>query len=273
MGALNLVPDQSMQPDPKWKTGGGGGGRQDFADFAHRIYQDDRADGQARELLLAFAYVITMQPTDDGKEQWRNVRKALGAVSPRSRYADRLRKLIQHDTPRYIPPDERPGGYSPSKRQCVGPRLRPYKERPYNGQQMTLPARIEQDKRDAEDHRNQQNICGALSKHQVLEKLPGTGWYKYHYFCQRHQDHAVRVREQVAAQNAAAPEPVPNAGGLLPCYFEANWVGLYQHYQDWDSWEPPVYGVCADDWPIPGKQPVPQRARLRLVATAEPEDA
>jgi hypothetical protein len=34
------------------------------------------------------------------------------------------------------------------------------------------------------------------------------------------------------------------------------------------SWEPPkVYGLRADDWPVPGQNPiaVPQRARLRLV--------
>jgi hypothetical protein len=73
------------------------------------------------------------------------------------------------------------------------------------------------------------------------------------------------VSEQVKEQNAAAPEPIPNAGGLLPCYFEADWVRLYGQHQEWDQWVPPVYGVCADDWPIPGKEPVPQRARLRLV--------
>ena len=42
----------------------------------------------------------------------------------------------------------------------------------------------------------------------------------------------------------------------------------YTHYVgDW--WKPPVYGVRADDWPVPGKQPVPQRARLRLVASVD----
>ncbi|WP_333745728.1 hypothetical protein [Streptomyces sp. IBSBF 2950] len=61
---------------------------------------------------------------------------------------------------------------------------------------------------------------------------------------------------------------MPNAGGLLPCYYEANWAGLYEHYT-WEGWEPPVYGVRADDWPVPGKEPVPQRARLRLVISDE----
>jgi hypothetical protein len=267
VGALNLVPEKDTRPDPAWKTGGGGGDRQGFADFAHRIYQDDRADAKSRELLLAFAYVITMKPTTSAKEQFSNLRKALGR-DERHHYTDKLRDLIAHDIPRYIPPDERPGGYDQSKRQCVGPRLRPFKERPYGAEQMTLPGRIEQAKRDAEDARNTLHICGAPGKHRVLEKQPGTGWYRFHYFCQRHVDHAVRVRDQVKDQNAAAPAPIPNAAGLLPCYFEANWVRLYRHYY-FDEWEPPVYGVRADDWPIPGKQPVPQRARLRLVAASD----
>lgn len=267
MGVLNIVPHQPPTDDPKWKTGGGGGDGRDFASFAHRIYQDERADADSRRLLLAFAYVITMQPTNDPKEQWRSIRKALGR-SERHCYTDVLRDLIEHDRPRYVPPDQKPGGYDPTQRLCDGPRLRPFKERPYHADQMTLPARVEQEKRDAGDFRNISNVCGAPGKHRVLEKLPDTGWYRWHWFCQRHRDHVARVQEQVKAQNEVAPEPIPNAGGLLPCYFEANWVGLYRHYT-WDGWEPPVYGVRADDWPIPGKQPVPQRARLRLVMAGD----
>lgn len=267
--ALNLVPDQAPKKDPSTKTGGRGGG-ESFASLAEQIYQDDRADARSRRLLLAFAYVVTMQRTDDAKEQWRRIRKALGR-DERHRYTDPLRALLEHDRPRYVPPDERPGGYDPSKRRCIGPRLRAYKERPYKGHQMNLPERVAQDKRDAEDFRNTENVCGAPGKHRVLEKQVGTGWYRWHWFCPRHQDHARRVQEQVKEQNAAAPEPIPNAGGLLPCYFEADWVRLYRHYT-WDTWEPPVYGVRADDWPIPGKQPVPQRARLSLVIGGmEPE--
>ncbi|MFJ4473275.1 hypothetical protein ACIP2X_38075 [Streptomyces sp. NPDC089424] len=265
MGALNLVPNQTQTEDPKWKTKGGGGGGESFASLAHQIYQDDRADGPSRELLLAFAYVITTRDFDTPKEMWRQIRKALSTPHPNMRYSsrDRVTDLISHDAPRYVRPDERPGGYDPTMHYCVGPRLRPFKERPYYADQLTLPERVAQDKRDAEDFRNTDNVCGADGKHKVLEKLPGTGWYKWHWFCDRHRADAQRVTEQVKAQNAAAPDPIPNQGGLLPCYFDADWVGLYKHYVSW--WEPPVYGVRADDWPIPGKQPVPQRARLSLV--------
>lgn len=262
--ALHLAHAEQQATDPKKKRGGGGGGGKDFAEYASRIYQDQRADAKSRQLLLALAYVMTMQPEPaDAKEFWRSVRKALGR-DDRHRFTDPLRELIEHDRPRYVAPDQRPGGYDPSKRRCTGPRLRPFKERPYKAEQMSLPARVAQQKRDAEDFRNTDNVCGALGKHRVLEKQPGTGWYHWHWFCARHIDHARRVTEQVKAQNEAAPEPIPNAGGLMPCYFDADWVRLYRHYT-WDSWEPPVYGVRADDWPVPGKEPVPQRARLRLV--------
>ncbi|WP_333745517.1 hypothetical protein [Streptomyces sp. IBSBF 2950] len=181
MGAvLHLAPAQDVPQDPKWKTGGGGGDGRSLAEFATRIYADKRADPKSRELLLAFAFVITMQPTDDPKEQWHNLRVALCATGSRSQYTDRLRDLIQHDAPRYIPPDYRPGSYDPSTRRCQGPRLRPFRERPWNAEQMTLPQRVAQDKRDEEDVRNRENICGAPGKHRVLEKLPGTGWYQYH---------------------------------------------------------------------------------------------
>jgi hypothetical protein len=266
VGALNLVADHTPRPDPAWKTKGGGGGGESFAQLAHQIYQDDRADGPSRELLLAFAYVITARGFETPKQMWQQIRKALSKPHPSMRYVsgDRVADLVQHDAPRYIQPQDRPGGYDPSIRLCEGPRVRPYKERPYKAEQMSLPARVAQQAREEEDFRNTDNVCGAPGKHRVLEKQPGTGWYLWHWYCPRHQGEARRVQEQVKAQNEAAPEPIPNNGGLLPCYFEANWAGLYKHYVNW--WEPPVYGVRADDWPIPGKQPVPQRARLRLVA-------
>ncbi|MYW46370.1 hypothetical protein [Streptomyces sp. SID161] len=267
--ALHLAHVEQAATDPKRKRGGGGGGGRDFAEYANRIYQDQRADAKSRQLLLALAYVVTMQSEPaSAKEFWRSVRTALGR-DERYRFTDPLRELIEHDRPRYVAPNGRAGDYEP----CIGPRLRPFKERPYKAEQMSLPARVAQQKRDAEDFRNTENICGAPGKHRVLEKQPGTGWYHWHWFCARHSDHARRVAEQVKAQNEAAPDPIPNAGGLMPCYFDADWVRLYRHYT-WDSWEPPVYGVRADDWPVPGKEPVPQRARLRLIAgNGDLEDA
>ncbi|MER5973296.1 hypothetical protein ABT112_26820 [Streptomyces sp. NPDC002055] len=152
------------------QTGGGDGST--FAEYAHRIYQDQRADAKSRQLLLAVAYALTMAPVDEDTGIWAAVRAALGTgeSSPVT-----LRQLVRHDLPRYAP--------------------------------------------------------------------PGTKW-----------------------QNASAPAPVPNRGGLLPSYFDADFLKLYR-WATTPSWQPPPYGLRADDWPIPGQEPVPQRARLRLITT------
>lgn len=261
--ALHLAEVHQAPPGPKRKRKGGGGSGGEFYEFAQRIYADDRADGDARSLLLAVAYAICTAPPDDGKAQWALVRQALGRGSRRA-YRNPLAEFIEQDVPRYVPPEYQRGGYDPLKRRCQAPRLRPYKERWPTKWVPTPEERTAREKRDAEDFRNVHGICGESNTSSVLEKLPGTGWHKMHYYCPRHQDHLARVQEQVREQNERAPEPIPNAGGLLPSYFDADWEVMYRHYAG-ERWKPPVYGVCADDWPIPGKEPVPQQARLRLI--------
>jgi hypothetical protein len=128
---------------------------------------------------------------------------------------------------------------------CRGPRMRPHPAGP-------------------DDFRNQLKVCGDRAQDMVVEKDPVTGWHTNHWFCTRHHSHLARVREQVKEQNEAAPEPIPNKGGLLPCYFDSDWERLYSWAQGWE-WKPPSYGYRADDWPVPGKDPIVQRARLRLV--------
>jgi hypothetical protein len=116
------------------------------------------------------------------------------------------------------------------------------------------------------DWRTEDGVCGASSYHRVLEKDPRTGWVTAHWFCKRHKDHAECVTEQVREQNEQAPEPIPNTGGLLPCYFKADWEKVYRHYRP--RWEPPRYGLAADDWAaVPAPQP---RRHGRLRAISEP---
>lgn len=254
---VHQAPVKKKQPK---RTGGGNGG--EFAQLAHEIYQDKRADPESRELLLAMAYAITMAPLDEEISVWRAVVLALG---PSRANQSRLPDLVRHDIPRYVSPRHDLGWNG--LMYCRGPRLRPYKSKPWaNETRAQMAAR---ERQDAEDFRNVQNLCGEKCRDTdyALEKLPGTGWHAYHYFCPRHLDHLRRVKAQVAVGNKMAPEPVPNRGGLLPCYFESDWVKVYQFYSHaGDRWQPPVYGVRADDWPIPGKEPVPSRARLRLAA-------
>ena len=260
--ALHLAQVHQAPPGPKRKRKGGGGRGSQFYDYATQIYNDQRADGPARELLLAVAYAVTTPGVEgDGKAQWALVRKALG---PTWGHRSRIEELVGRDVPQYVPPDRQVGGYSDWSRRCQAPRLRPYRERPVPGMEYTGAQRAAQVKREAEDFRNVEKICGDRGQERVLEKLPDTGWHRYRYFCPRHLDHLARVREQVREQNERAPQPIPNVGGLLPCYFDADWETLYRKYAP-ARWQPPVYGLRADDWPVPGKDPVPARARLRLV--------
>lgn len=227
------------------RTGGGNGSR--FAEIAHRIYQDDRADTQTRKLLLAAAYAVTMAPIDEENDEWNSVWRAIcSAVGNSIRDWDGLKDLISHDAPRYEPPGWR-WGTDPMHRLCSGPRVRFHPDGP-------------------DDFRNRLKVCGAPAQDKIVEKDPVTGWHTNHWFCTRHHDQLLRVREQVRAQNEAAPKPVPNRGGLLPSYFNTDWIVMYRWALRHPEWEPPVYGICADDWPIPGKEPVAPRARLRLAA-------
>lgn len=259
--ALHLAEVHQAPPGPKRKRkDGGDGGGSEFYEFAQRIYSDDRADGEARALLLALAYAVTTAHRDDGDGQWALVEQALG----RGRGGrERMWKLIRDDAPRYVPPQYQQNNWGIMLRLCCAPRLRPYRSRLWPG--ATAQDIAEQAKRDDEDFRNTKSVCGATASEYAVEKLPGTGWYRLHYFCTAHQDHLARVRQQVAAQNELAPAPIPNAGGLLPSYFTADWVTVYRHYRG-EHWNPPVYGMAADDWPVPGREPVAPRARLRLAA-------
>lgn len=246
--ALHLA--HAHQPTPPKRRpkrkGGGDGGK--FSQYAQRIYQDDRANSETRSILLAIAYVITMVPLDNDTTVWKETAKALGV--PRLRHRGSLQELVRQDIPAYEPPGRR-YGTDPMDRLCMGPRVRPHPDGP-------------------DDWRNTMKVCGAPAQEKVIEKDPATGWHTNRWFCTRHHDHLVRVREQVRDQNENAPEPIPNKGGLLPCYFDSDWVRVYAWALGWD-WAPPSYGYRADDWPVPGRDPIttPQRARLRLVMAGE----
>lgn len=258
--ALHLAPAREIPTPKRKRKGGGGDGGTEIYDYAKRIYADERADSEARELLLAIAYAVTTATPEDGHEQWALVRQCLGRGRARRSRKD---QLIERDIPRYISPEYQPNDWDNLLRICQAPRLRPFKSRPWNG---ATPAQLaDQRRKDEENFRNVRGICGNGASDCVTEKLPGTGWHKLHYFCTGHRDQLVRVKAQVAEGNKLAPEPIPNAGGLLPSYFDADWLKCYRYHRG-QNWQPPVYGVRADDWPIPGKDPVPMRARLRLAA-------
>ncbi|MFE7070447.1 hypothetical protein ACFU96_10205 [Streptomyces sp. NPDC057620] len=201
------------------------------AQTVHRIYGDRRAAPPARDLLLAVAYALFVAPGDPAR-----VLNTAGRSTTTGR--PRFDALVADDAPRYEPPrtagDWGPGG-APG---CEAPRLRPYAYRPRRpatsgsaDAAVSLRPRPEPVVHVGPGHvppvdvRNERQICGADSHHKVLELDPRTGWTIPHWFCRRHVDHAERVTEQVREQNAAAPAPIPNHGGLLPAYFIHGTVG------------------------------------------------
>ncbi|MFZ3476043.1 hypothetical protein ACODT4_44440 [Streptomyces sp. 2.9] len=244
------------------------------AEIVHRIYTDRRAGAGARELLLAVAYGLFLAPGEPGKVL-STAARALG----REGRLRRFDALVAEDAPRYEPP-RAAADWSPGQAPgCEAPRLRPYVYRPRirvtGPEESAVPLRPGDSPSPVYaaaarfspppvDHRNAQGVCGAASHHKVLELDPRTGWMTPRWFCTRHVDHAERVAEQVREQNAAAPEPIPNRGGLLAAYFKAPWETVYRHYAP-ARWEPPSYGLSADDWPDPGNPP-PARTPRRLRA-------
>ncbi|MGW2181287.1 hypothetical protein ACWCXX_24940 [Streptomyces sp. NPDC001732] len=245
-----------------------------YATIVHWIYNDRRAAPPARELLLAVAYAASIAP--GGKDR---VLSTAAQVLGRRGSRPRFDALVAADAPRYKPPREADDWGPGEAPRCEAPRLRPYVYRPRitvtGPEEGTVPLWPQVSPSPVlhaaagfspppVDYRNAQGVCGANSHHKVLELDPRTGWTIAHWFCKRHVGHAERVAEQVREQNAAAPEPIPNAGGLLPAYFKAQWEKVYRHYAP-ARWEPPSYGLSADDWPDPGNPP-PVRSPRRLRA-------
>jgi len=230
-------------------------------------------------VALALGWVLHREPEHEG-EMWKRVKQMLGHDG----WHWRLHECIAGDAPRYDP-----GGWHHGAGECEGPRVRPYKPRrgesaedrcyvsahhphlgecryptihyahldgttsPYPGPEHATPER-------------DNSVCGAHGTLRVVERDMATGWETVHWFCRRHLERAKEVRAQLAARGEP-PEPIPNRGGLLPRYFAGDWAAVYRRHTEkaHQAWEPPYYGVDADEWPVPGKTMIPRRPRLAIV--------
>lgn len=100
---------------------------------------------------------------------------------------------------------------------------------------------------------------------QVTNPLDGT-WQMVGY-CSRHRGEADAANAAERRRRAAGlPVPLPNAGGLLPCYVPWDWAKNYAIADS--SWTPPAVGIRADDWPVLAKveaaRPAPPKLRVML---------
>jgi hypothetical protein len=95
--------------------------------------------------------------------------------------------------------------------------------------------------------------CGRRGTYAFRVTDPTDGTWRIEGFCSRHGGYAQEVRAAELARSRAGgiPEPLPNRGGLLPCYVNADWPDLYA--QACPGWAPPRVGIRADDWPVMAK--------------------
>jgi len=252
-----------------------------YDNLTTRIWQDKRLTPGTRELLLAISWVLTRDPDyaalpspERGSYLWRQLAVMLGRDERMRRPTPRYKQLVADDAPRYVPPNDW------GDRFCEAPRIRPFRPRttgngivssacliarhPHSGQCRYTVVRgaVSVAVKPAVEP---SATCDAPAKTDLhlVERDPRNGWHIYHDFCGRHRDHYERVKTQLA--NAPeAPEPVPNVGGLLPCFFKADWARVYADMRP--GWTEPVYGLAADDWPdMVGDGAVPRHSRLRLI--------
>jgi hypothetical protein len=245
--ALHLAHVHQPPPGPQRKRKGGGGDGDGYDRLVARVYADKRMTPEARELILLLAWLVKRDPDRfdaDGNPRnsntvWKRAVPILGDRGTRGLRGSRLADLIDADRPRYEP-DMRANIWQ--QRLCSAPMIR----------------------RDGE--------CGQHAVDHSLSIDPVTGWRTPLWYCARHREWGRKA--DVALRAMDRPEPIPNAGGLMPSYLRADrgddgWIGIYRRASEWkhSGWKPPVkYGLRADDWPLPGMEPAPEPFRLRLAA-------
>lgn len=252
-----------------------------FDDLTTRIWRDKRLTPGTRELLLAMAWLLGRDPeyvglpnSERGRYLWRQLGVMLGR-DERRRPQPRYKQLVADDAPRYVPLNT-----WPDQAWCQAPRIRPHRSRsagneiissacliarhPHSGQcrYTAVPSAASVAVKPAAEPSATCDAPAKLDFH-LIERDPRNGWHIDHWFCARHRDHFERVKAQLA--NAPkAPEPVPNVGGLLPCYFRADWAKVYADVRP--GWKEPVYGIAADDWPGAVSGGVsPRHPRFRVI--------
>jgi hypothetical protein len=229
--------------------------------LCREVYADKRMPPDTREVALAMGWVMFRHPDKPtGAPFWKQVKQILRANALGK---PRVWDLLAADAPRYEQP--RQGWSMPGS--CEGPRLRPYQARRREGDEATI---VYGASSAAHDHTEGGRICGASGAIQVVETDMVTGWTQDHWFCRRHAERAREVKAQLQ-DRGEPPPPIPNRGGLLPCYYKADWATLYTQAVGQSIgapyvWEVPYHGLSADDWPIPGKQPIPRRPRLSVIS-------
>lgn len=239
--ALHLAHTQQAPPGPKRKRKGGGGSSDGYDAVVEQIYRDPRMGRETREVALLLAWLIARDPNRFDAGIWVRAEAILGFKKYGRHTQSVAALLVADDLPRYQIDRTTPAWLDQT---CDAPMIR------------------------------RTGTCGQPAVDNSYSTDLTTGWRTPIWFCRRHAEFGRDCN--LALAEAPAPEPIPNRGGLLPCYFSRkggsnSWVQNYKwaaHTADpWlrEEWMPPKHGVHADDWPLPGKEPAALVPRLRLV--------
>jgi len=182
-------------------------------------FNDDRfpvRGPNTRMLVVTGLWVVGIERPPPG-ERWDRVRDLL-QLSPYG-----LLNMFREDAPRWAPTDEH--GVD-RRRVCEAPMVR------------------------------RSGPCGQSESTAFRVTDPADGTWRIAGFCNRHREYAAAVQqaERVRRQSGTLPVPVPNTGGLLPCYLGGKreaWAENYARARP--GWQPPAEGLRADDWPVMAK--------------------
>lgn len=203
-----------------------------YDQLAARVYGERRMPQGTRDLILALGWVTLRDPRrhDPTLTTWGRTRDVLNADD---------KTMWQHvadDAPRYE------YDWHADPRGCQAPMVRV------------------------------DRLCGKSTSLNFAEFDPATGWMKDWHFCSRPRcrEYAKPIYERAHGSHQKAPKPIPNTGGLLPLFFSWNWEAKYRKAGEvlHRSWEPPTYGLSADEWPeVPGQEKPKAFPKLRLIAS------
>jgi hypothetical protein len=194
--------------------------------MADNRFEDGRRKGpELRQLVIAYTWARfeIPGPDDDQVGKLHDRILVLAGLAARLRPSIGFRELIRADAPRFEPP---------------GPR--------FGGSSWGCPSLMTRGPRAGES-------CGKRPSLSFRVTDPATGEWEDRGWCTRHR---VDADQEWAAERgrvaAGVPTPLPNVGGLLPCYIRAsNWPDLYESASI--GWTPPEIGIVADDWPVLAK--------------------
>ncbi|OEV11328.1 hypothetical protein [Streptomyces nanshensis] len=206
-----------------------------YDQLAARVYSEHRMPSGTRDLILGLAWSTLRDPRRHDPAApgvWARTRENLN-LSNKQRW-----EMIADDAPRYE------HDWHAGPQGCQAPMVRV------------------------------DRLCGRSTSIGFAEFDPHTGWMTDWGFCSRPRCRAYMkpILERADRSKDRAPEPIPNTGGLLPLFFHWNWEAKYRKAMELikhrSSWEPPSYGLSADQWPqVPGQEKPKAFPKLRLVTS------